>query len=110
MTNSEKYLKDGVVAKELWKMFQVYYYKNKNKESDVEKAFRSFFEEQAQPTLTEDERVILRNIQSPFKWIRRTSSGELQISDTEGLERTQWIIQLSCFPHLFQFIKERRRI
>jgi len=110
MTNGEKYLKDEVVAKELWKTFQVYYYKNKSKESDVEKAFRHFFEEETEPVLTEDERVILRNIEHPYKWIRRNHKGELQISDKEDCAGLKWYINFTCYQNLFQFIKERRRI
>lgn len=109
MTNAEKYLKDENYKKTLWYDFKDWY-NNTKINCPYGIAFEEFMDSSVKPQLTEDERVILRNIQSPFKWIRRTSSGELQISDTEGLERTQWIIQLSCFPHLFQFIKERRRI
>ena len=107
MTNAEKYLKDGVVAKELWKTFQVYYYKNKDEESDVEKAFRNFFEEKTKPQLTEDERVILRNICfTPLKdfYIER-NHGTLKLHN-----RVDELYDFFAYDHLFQFIKERRRI
>ena len=108
MTNAEKFLKDGVVAKELWKTFQVYYYKNKDKESDVEKAFRSFFEQEAKPTLTEDERVILRNIKE-FNYIGRNEDNDLYLlfKYSETYTEKHYI---DMFRHLFQFIGERRRI
>lgn len=98
MTNAEKYLKDGVVAKELWKTFQAYYYKNKSKESDVAKAFRNFFEEETKPTLTADERVILRNINKEASIWRE--KGKLWIYCEGNLFNED----------IFQFIKERRRI
>ena len=109
MTNGEKYLKDEVVAKELWKTFQVYYYKNKSKESDVEKAFRHFFEEETEPVLTEDERVILRNIDTKMWNTILRENGEITFAyklsrGYRSLGRCEW------FSHLFQFIKERRRI
>ena len=59
--------------------------------------------------LTEDERVILRNIQKGLLRkgiISRTKTGELLVY----IQETGEIIELYIFNHLFQFIKERRRI
>ena len=108
MTNKDKYLKDGVDVCDLIR--KIANYKPKLETSDnVYAIIQEFFASEVKPTLTEDEKVILRNIKEPYKWIRRTSSGELQIG-SEELERSQWIITLSCYPHLFQFIQPRRRI
>ena len=97
MTNAEKYL-----------------YKNKSEESDAEKAFKNFFEEQAKPTLTEDERVILRNV----KWKGYTATHIGRAKENKGsfiyirfendIEMTYYFDVF--FGHLFQFIKEWRRI
>ena len=118
MTNREKYLKDEVNIQELWKNFDDYYYKNKSKESDVEKAFRNFFEEEAKPTLTEDERVILRNIHSnenykTYKRIGRTNYGSLYLSYDLNKATAEEIGELESdfdyfemYNNLFQFIKD----
>lgn len=103
MTNAEKYLKDGTMAKKLWKKFQEYYYKNKSIESDVEKVFIEFFEQEAKPTLTEDERVILRNIDKKYKYISRSCGTELYLKN-EADDNCRYIFRGFC--QLFQFIKE----
>ena len=63
MTNAEKYLKDGTDLCELIR--KIADYKPKLETSDnVYAKMQEFFCEPATPTLTEDERVILRNISS----------------------------------------------
>ena len=69
MTNDEKYLKDGVNPRKLFLAFKEYSVKhNCYLESDE---FEQFMQEQAKPTLTEDEKVILRNINKKYITIRR---------------------------------------
>lgn len=108
MTNADKFLREGVVAEELWKKFQEYYYKNKSKENDVGKAFINFFKQQATPTLTEAERVILENVGKDYQRIERDDECLwVRGVDTDGFMATCYF---KCYDHLFQFIKERRRI
>jgi len=104
MTNAEKYLKDEVNILELWENFSDYYYKNKDKESDVAKAFKFFFCEQATPTLTEDERVILRNIDTKFYKIGRTDDNIIYFifEEITGKEAKYYA---NVFDNIFQFIK-----
>ena len=113
MTNEEKYLKDGV-KEQLIKELSIY-----GGELD------EFFEEQAKLTLTEDERVILRNIKIP------DCSKVYSLKITRACDNDLWLkvegksnkikrlgifidingsIPISQYSHLFQFIKERRKI
>lgn len=63
-----------------------------------------------QPTLTEDERVILRNIPKEYIKIRREKYTKNIYIEKEKIENEEdWEILL-VFNHLFQFIKERRNI
>lgn len=59
-------------------------------------------EKDLQPILTEDERVILRNIQQEWKTIFRGNLGTLELHNGKG----GWT---AFYPmsHLFNFIKER---
>ena len=62
------------------------------------------------PHLTEDERVILRNIPKEYIKIRREKYTKNIYVEKEKVEKEEdWEILL-VFNHLFQFIKERRRI
>lgn len=65
-----------------------------------------FFREQVKPTLTEDEKVILRNVDEMYITIGRYEDGILEFNRSDGHYSN------SCYPlnHLFQFIKPRRRI
>lgn len=123
MTNAKKYLKDGVSARKLWKKFQAYYFKNKSEESDVEKAFRNFFKQEAKPTLTEDERVILSNIMTDnYKYMHRDGNGCLWVTEDTWLEpkkdpmlnipyrESDNIFWFGMYRHLFECIGKRRRI
>jgi len=118
MTNAEKYLKDGVEYKELSEEIAEFItIKDKSHcAADFNMlvlALDLFFEEETKPTLTEDEKIILRNIEcfkesySTMDKIHRTKDGDLYITKF-------WIdfgeeVRLP-YKHLFQFIKERRRI
>jgi len=61
--------------------------------------------------LSEDEKVILRNVPSDFKWITRDEDGALFLNKEEPIKRRDcWNYQqeqldLSIFDHLFQQIQ-----
>jgi hypothetical protein len=66
------------------------------------------------PKLTEDEKVILRNIPEKYKYIARESCGELYVYENKPVKmRYEWnrgvagssYNNLNSFQHLFQFIK-----
>ena len=105
MTNAEKYLKDSVAITEFIIAFRKWYYGEERIIRPAEKDIENFLREKAQPTLTEDERVILRNLENFYSSIRRNFEN-IQIYDDISNE---W--EPSQFnDNLFQFIKERRRI
>ena len=109
MTNAEKYLKDGTDIQEFVKEFIHYYHTNIYTLDD---SLSKFFKVKIKPTLTEDERVILRNIDKKhFQTIYRTQ-GELMLAgeDENAYKRSEFYKDFGLFNHLFQFIKERRRI
>lgn len=108
MTNAEKYLKGGVDERELFEKICLVFYDGGYSDFDVLK-LEKFFNEQAKPTLTEDERVILRNIPTKY-WqkICRDNYGVLEIRGKD--EERDNISDFDEYNHLFQFIKERRRI
>ena len=70
MTNSEKYLKEGISAQDL-----INFLKSNQPTNNIEMTFNDiefWLNEKAKPTLTEDERVILKNIDlANFKAIGR---------------------------------------
>ncbi|MBO7695928.1 MAG: hypothetical protein J6T10_25120 [Methanobrevibacter sp.] len=120
MTNAEKYLKDNVsveeFANEIGTLISNGYSAGANRKefwcvNEVEK----WLEEQVTPTLTEDERVILKNIKDHPKYIARQKGYGLMAYDEAKRDgKTGWSYDngrmMSSFSHLFQFIKERRRI
>lgn len=125
-TNADKYLKDGVTAEEFINHFKSWYFNQVNwMGASLEPAtiaIEKFLKTEDKPTLTEDEKVILRNIKG-FELIYRNSSGTLHFvtrRNTEvnhycesGIFRDEAIEDgecVSCINHLFQFIKPRRRI
>jgi len=64
------------------------------------------------PKLTEDEKVILRNLPKEYEWIARDEDGELYIYDKPEpfKEKINWYnesksSELYIFNHKFQFIK-----
>ena len=106
MTNSEKYLKDGETGNFV-QAFSCWYYGITRELENADKMLVQFLKAESKPTLTEDERVILRNLNNKFNKIGRTD-GVIQIRRTIG-ELTDWHC-FCAYSHLFQFIKERRRI
>lgn len=106
MTNADKYLKEGVDIAKLAREIVELNYSN---DICLEDNITLYFRQEVKPTLTEDERVILRNIDKiKFKNIGRTTSGLLCLSDNNSDYKNLSISNL--YDHLFQFIKERRRI
>ena len=101
MTNEEKYLKDEVDVEELANKFVEYFL---GCGEILEESFISFFKQEAKPTLTEDEKVILRNTKG-YTTIIRNIEGNIQIENEDGS-----FACLCTFNHLFQFIQPRRRI
>lgn len=101
--NCEKYLKDGVDIEnftnslcgfdENWDLRNIMY-----------SGIKNFLKKEAKPILTEDEKVILRNITKEYLTIARNFAGELSARNNDD-----WSY-IEVFNHLFQFIKERRRI
>lgn len=118
MTNSEKYLKDGVdvdnlcleIATEYARVSAVDWYQN------IGGAIKRFFEKQVKPTLSEDEKFILKNIKQRDEgwfpvnigrkegWLYITFYSKY-IEDYYKEYHISWL-----YEHLFQCIKERRRI
>ena len=111
MTNAEKYLKEGVDIKEFSRNMFNYLV---NRDEPLKIKIENYLQEDIKPTLTEDERVILRNIPKNHTRIRRSTYKDkicgkelapLEIVNDGGKYYTLYILS-----HLFQFIKERRRI
>lgn len=111
MTNAEKYLKDGVSAdKFIEDMFSSHYTEEIDRVLYLNRGSIDYWlKTTIKPTLTEDERVILRNLRDKYKYIGR--EGMLYIAEQERNSNfvSQVVIDEYKFG-LFQFIKERRRI
>ena len=107
MTNAEKYLKDGVDINEIATGIDTIFM-NEVDVANVEIATKEFFSRETKPTLTDDERVILRNIKDAELIGRTPNLGQLYVMTTKG--ETYEVYFNKMFGHLFQFIKERRRI
>ena len=109
MTNTDKWLKDNVNVEELVKelCFKFYEKRVANYAQDkitIQEVLTNYFNEEATPTLTEDERVILKNIDKHFYTkIYRNECLFLRGEHTSDLVFTQ-------YDHLFQFIQERRGV
>lgn len=107
MTNAEKYLKDGVDIGQLAREITELSWSN---DDCLEDNITLYFRQQAKPTLTEDERVILRNIDKHFTLIKREKeTGNIFVQSDSVVSESDWDF-IVPFNHLFQFIKERRRI
>lgn len=112
MTNAEKYLKDGADVAEFANGFYNAYL-DLYDEDNLTICMLRWLAEENKPTLTEDERVILRNIDKDnYKGIGRKKGTLYLVSATPnyfGGENDKEVFWY-CFHELFQFIKERRRI
>lgn len=118
MTNAEKYLKDGVdladLLERLDKDLNWFRYEEALKGASLD--FIKFFNaEERKPTLTEDERVILKNLRYEKGAYEYTKIGRTDL-DSEGncdlilIDSDDESVWWGEYGHLFQFIKERRRI
>ena len=94
MTNAEKYLKDEVSVDDF--LAEVIKHCSQSAKNSIE----TFLNDNSKPTLTEDERVILRNIKE--EKIGRLENGNLYV--TSGNYGRKYAY-LRYFKHLFQFIK-----
>ena len=80
----------------------------KNKQHILEVLLR---EHKEKPKLTEDEKVILRNIDKEFKWIARDNDGSLFAHKDKPLKTDDYgwdsidCMSLGLFNHLFNFVK-----
>ena len=113
MTNADKYFKEGanigIFVTQLVKRIS-HFDSCKYYSGDMAQEIALFLNEQLTPTLTEDERVILRNIKNVGfndKIGRWKEDGKLYLKGTA--EMKAFAIN-TMYAHLFQFIKERRRI
>lgn len=111
MTNAEKYLKDATdidkfaieLTKQISRWDDLSYYS-----SGIEQDIIEFLNKSTKPALTEDERVILKNVGTDYQRIERDDECLwVRGVDKDGFMATCYF---KCFDHLFQFIKERRRI
>ena len=105
MTNKDKYLREGVSVEE----FITAFIKKENISIislEVDQ-INHFLKSEVTPILTEDERVILRNMQicdETLETIVKDKNGDLYVTSRNFSK------YISMYDHLFQFIKERRRI
>lgn len=100
MTNSEKFLKDGVDIKEIANGINEAYFDSYDEEDLVDCVYR-WFETKTKPTLTEDERVILRNIRG-YDIIKRKDN----VLYLQQLTDIYVAGYFRGYDHLFQFIKD----
>lgn len=105
MIKAEKYLKDNVSVEEMKKDFFDYLISDGvygcNSKNIVQK-WEDFLNMKIKPTLTEDERVILRNMTKPnIKAIGRSDSA-LYLQDNTGEKN---FLMNYMYRDLFQFIK-----
>lgn len=114
MTNSEKYLKDGETGNFV-QAFSCWYYGITRELENADKMLVQFLKAESKPTLTEDERVILRNLRYEKGAYEYTKIGRTEL-DSEGncdlilIDSDNESVWWGEYGHLFQFIKERRRI
>lgn len=111
MTNADKYGMDEDEVNELTDKFEEWHKNNTDVRRYGEALYR-FLQAEVKPTLTEDEKVILRNINKDYEFIGKDDRSYLYmrvLSDNGNFgDRVTGVDFL--FPNLFQFIKPRRRI
>lgn len=100
-TNAEIFLKEGVSVEEYCKAIDNYVKGN----GYSGRMSEEFLNAPVTPILTEDERVILRNIDTrQYPTIKRTKIGEIIVISNAKCG-DDIICYLYCYDHLFQFIK-----
>ena len=104
MTNADKYLKDGVTGiRNFLTSLDEWYFKIERQIQPVDKVLSDFLNDKVKPTLTEDEKVILKLASTEqHKTIKRSEYNNLFINNVP--------INSLFGEDLFQFIKPRRRI
>ena len=112
MTNAEKFLKDNASVEEFADKFITFCMQpTRTKTTSYMEDIKDFLQEKATTTLTEDERVILSSTDSSGgkgNLCRDSRKKDLYIKKYKN--GMVWIIDFAMYNHLFQFIKERRRI
>lgn len=102
MTNADYYLKEGVDIGELAR--NLGFFLENTIEFSWQDSIVDYFKQNAKPTLTEDERVILRNINCRYNRIRKVKEPDhLQLQIFDKYDKV-W--EIFTFNHLFQFIKD----
>ena len=115
MTNKDKFLRDGVdlddFANEMSSNFGI---ATQRSQSDYDVILyltdvKKWLKAKVKPTLTEDERVILRNIKIRginAEYIERTrNTGYLRVGSRSGAAGVD-VANIDMYSHMFQFIKE----
>ena len=114
MTNAEKYLKDGVSAREFREKLAQFIFGEvgfyDGTEEAIDTVIGDFLDMIEKPILTEDERAILRNIDpNEYRYIARKGGGLFLRfkADIDGLKvvDTSYMFGTIFKPNLFQFIK-----
>ena len=83
---------------------------------DIMKVYKDYtckellWERKEKPQLTEDEKVILRNLPKDYKWIARDKNGTICVFNGKPYKHRfvwdgQFMGVLALFQHLFQFIQ-----
>ena len=117
MTNADKYLKDGVDVIDFTCKFANYLHNHQgellshNKKAPREQLYE-FLASKVKPTLSEEEKVILRNLPKKYEFIGRNNHSILQLSKISKIKEDCYCDEEidELFNHLFQFIQPRRRI
>ena len=107
MTNAEVYIGDEDLIDQFIDEFNEFVIENSKNATPLRELIEQFFKQERKPPLTDDERVILRNICfQPIKdfYISR-KHGTLKLHN-----KVDELYDFFAYDHLFQFIKERRRI
>lgn len=112
MTNAERFIGDEDEIDTFIEEVADFFVKEEgfyNKEY-IKNVLIDFFKQSVIPALTEDERVILRNMEfKDYNIIGRKESGDLYVNYKEN-DSFNGVLLIMFKKHLFQFIKERRRI
>ena len=95
ITNADKYLKNGANIEELAKEIDIYI----DDAQDFKYYMTNFFNAPAKHILSDDERVILRNIKNDYDIIERTIFGSLRI-----IKSKNGYTDFYEFNSLFKFI------
>lgn len=104
MTNAEKYLKDEVDVEEFIGEFNDFISKQTESQSAYVR-LAQFLKYPAKPPLTENEKVILRNIPKEFVKIKRENhTGNIFVEKEKVENEEDWQF-LIVYNHLFKFIR-----